>query len=83
MNYQTVQNETGLTGTWNTSTVSSSRRTLHATVLPFLRAEDTTGADAELMATGEYCTSLMRFSATRYATSSVYPVFQHQQKIST
>lgn len=39
-----------LTGTWNISTVSSSRRTLHAIVLPFLCCtDDNTGADAELM----------------------------------
>ena len=46
---------TALTGTWKTSTESSSIRTLHAIVLPFLRGvDDNVGADAELMMTGRY-----------------------------
>ena len=50
---------TPLTGTLNMSTVSSSRRTLHAIALPFLlRAEDNAGAEAELMTSDdEYCVS--------------------------
>jgi len=50
--------KTSLTGTWNISTVSSSIRTLHGIVLPFLRTEDNAGADAELMMADEYCLSV-------------------------
>jgi len=76
---------TWLTGTWNTSTVSSSRRTLHGTVLPFLRGEDTAGADAELIMSDECCkltwvwfTVVKSVPATIYATLSMHPNFSRK-----
>jgi len=64
---------TQLTGTWKTSTVSSSSRTLHATVLPLLRvvAEDTAGADAELMMPDEYRTSLGFIAAKEFPSNKM------------
>jgi len=76
---------TWLTGTWNTSTVSSSKRTLHGTVLPFLRGEDMAGADAELIMSDECCkltwvwfTVVKSVPATIYATLSVHPNFSRK-----